>query len=211
MSVPYADGVLVPLPEGVSPASAASVSCNIVDAYRCVSPQLAARPGADVLVVGGAFANIALYSARIASSLGAGRVDFVSRDEAQRRRAAALGVHVLEAVPATAPPYDITVDASMDADLLERAVKATARGGTLTISTRYTDRSVRLPLMAAFERCLTIRTGQPHARALVEPVLELMAAGRLALDDVTTTVTDWAEAPAAFASGSGKNVVVRDR
>lgn len=43
--VPFADAMLVPLPAGVTALDAASVSCNIVDAYRCVGPQLSRDRG----------------------------------------------------------------------------------------------------------------------------------------------------------------------
>src|SRR5947208_700 len=48
--VPFARAMLTPLPEGVSPESAASVSDNLADAWRTVGPQLEAEPGAEVLV-----------------------------------------------------------------------------------------------------------------------------------------------------------------
>src|SRR5688572_6918156 len=48
--VPYADSMLVPLPAGVAPASVASASDNLTDAWIAVSRQLAAHPGAEVLV-----------------------------------------------------------------------------------------------------------------------------------------------------------------
>ena len=208
--VPYADAMLLPLPPTVTPVSAAAVSCNIVDAYRCVAPQLASNPAADVLVIGGAFANIALYSAQIAVQLGAGRVSFYAEDDSQRLRAEALGFDVLRSIDPKAHQYPITVDASMDPRLLGQAVEATARGGTLTASTMYTDASVRLPLMPMFERCLSFSTGQPHARGLMQPVLDLMEAGVLDLDSVVTAVGDWADAPDAFMAGSGKAVLTRD-
>jgi alcohol dehydrogenase len=48
VSVPYADAMLVRLPAGLAPHDAAAVSCNVVDAYRTVGPQLAARRQARV-------------------------------------------------------------------------------------------------------------------------------------------------------------------
>ena len=67
--VPFADAMLVPVPEGVDPAAIASLSDNIPDGWRTVAPQLAERPGAPVLICGGA-AAIALYAAAIALALG---------------------------------------------------------------------------------------------------------------------------------------------
>jgi threonine dehydrogenase-like Zn-dependent dehydrogenase len=75
VAVPYADHMLVPLPDGVAPASAASASDNIADAWRAVAPPLEREPGAPVLVIGGAGSgSIGLYSAAVALALGAEQV-----------------------------------------------------------------------------------------------------------------------------------------
>ena len=49
--VPYADGMLVRLPDGVDPAAAASASDNLTEAYIAISRGMAKHPGAAVLVV----------------------------------------------------------------------------------------------------------------------------------------------------------------
>jgi len=60
-----------------------------------------------------------------------------------------------------------------------------------------------------FRNAVTLTTGQPNARALIEPVLALLADAAVdplaGIDDVV----DWTEAPAAFARGTGKTVCVR--
>lgn len=206
--VPYADAMLVPLPAGVTAEAAASVSCNIVDAYRCVGPQLRARPGASVLVVGGAFANIALYSALLAQGLSARSVTLLTEDADLRTRAEALGLRTVGSLGAE-DRHEITIDAAQDPRLLELAVRATAPGGTLTVSPMYVEGSVPLPLMAMFERCLTLTTGQPHARAHVPAVLDLIGRGVIDPMTVVTDVVDWDDAPGAFSRGAGKAVVSR--
>src|ERR1044072_7475500 len=72
--VPFADAMLVPVPEGIHPAPIASLSDNIPDAWRTVGPQLAERPGAPVLICASG-AAIALYATAIALALGAERVE----------------------------------------------------------------------------------------------------------------------------------------
>src|ERR687898_1059603 len=74
--VPYADAMLVPIPDGVAPAAVASLSDNIVDEWRTVGPQLDAEPGAAVLICGGGRPR-APFAAPIARALGAERVGFV--------------------------------------------------------------------------------------------------------------------------------------
>lgn len=210
LAVPYADAMLVALPPEVDPLDAVALGCNLPDAYRCVDALLQ-WPGAPVLVVGGAFGNIALYAVLIAQALGASRVDVVDRDPDRRAAAAALGANVIEAPGDVAPgAYPVTVDASMDEQLLDLAIRATAPSGTVTVSTMYASNAVTLPLLTMFERCLTLRTGQPHARALIEPVLDLIVAGSLRPSRITTDVVAWDGADRAFSRGTGKIVCVRE-
>lgn len=209
LAVPYADAMLVPLPDDMDPTDAAPVGCNVVDAYRCVGPQLAADPGADVLVMSGAFANIALYATAIAVALGSS-VTFVDPTGDSTDRASELGATVVADPDAlTSRAYPVTVDASMDPLLLGVALEATAPGGECTASTMYIEPLTPIPLMAMFERCATLRTGQPHARALVPAVLELINSGLLSPGAVTQAVVPWHDAADAFGRGAGKVVVSR--
>jgi alcohol dehydrogenase len=209
VGVPFADAMLVRLPAGVAPADAAACSCNVTDAYRCVGPQLLARPGAAVLVVGGAFGNIALYAVAIARALGAARVDLIDADPRRAAIARRLGANVLEASATPLSAYPITVDASMDPALLSLALRATAPAGECTVSTMYAGGPTAIPLFEMFQNCVTLRTGQPHVRAHLDAVLKLLAEGRLDLRALTEAVVDWEEAPRAFAHGHGKIVCVR--
>jgi len=82
--VPFAAAMLVPLPNNVDPAQMVGLADMATDAWRAVGPALSARPGASVLVLGGAAPVIGIYSAAIAVALGAGSVYYVDMD-AQRR------------------------------------------------------------------------------------------------------------------------------
>lgn len=207
--VPYADAMLVPLPAGVSAVEAASVSCNVTDAYRCVAPPGMVTSGARVLVASGAFRNIALYSVIIAKALGA-EVDFFDRDPRARARAAELGAHVIEDISGVEEArYPVTVDASMDPELLAAAITATAPAGTCTASTMYLSGTVPLPLFKMFQRGVTFRTGQPDIRTSMVPVLDLLASRKLDLSILIDDVLDWEQAPLAFLRGSGKVVCAR--
>jgi threonine dehydrogenase-like Zn-dependent dehydrogenase len=210
--VPYADAMLVPLPPSLKPEAAAAIGCNIVDAYRCVVPQLQAQPSASVLIVSGAFANIALYAVALAKAVSPdSRVHFYDPRPAVGLRAARLGADVLESPRALdGLRCEIAVDASMDRDLLAALIRATARGGVCTASTMYAETLTALPLLTMFERCMTFQTGQPHARALIEPVLALIAAGKFDPAVITDEVVPWHDAQRAFAAGSGKRVCVRE-
>src|SRR3954447_6684220 len=90
VNVPYADAMLVPIPDGVEPSAVASLSDNIPDAWRTVAPPLEDAPGSPVLICMGA-GSIALYSIAIAQALGAERVDVVGGRKRDRELASELG------------------------------------------------------------------------------------------------------------------------
>ncbi len=195
--VPYAEHMLVPLPEGVAPAAVASASDNISDAWRAVGPPLADEPGASVLVVGGAAAgSIGLYAAGLAVALGAQSVCYVDTDtDADRRRVArALGADTVDDPPKRLGPFAITVDSCGEADGLALALRSTAPDGVCTSTAIYFGEQPALPLLEMYTKGITFRTGRAHVREAMPHVLGLSAAGRLHPERVTTRVLAWQDA-----------------
>jgi len=200
VAVPYAEHMLVPLPEGLEPARVASASDNIADAWRAVAPPLQREPGAPVLVVGGAAAgSIGLYAAGIAVALGSEWVLYVDGEESRRAAAEALGAQTMAIPPKRLGPFPVTVDASADPDLLELALRSTAPDGTCTSTAIYFGEQPRLPLLEMYTKGITFRTGRANAREAMPHVLELAASGALRPERVTSRVVPWREAPTALA------------
>ena len=134
--VPYADAMLIPVPDGVEPMAIASLSDNIPDAWRAVGPfqgELAGLDSADrrVLVVGRL--SIGLYAAAIAAALGA-HVDYVDTDPQRLAAAEKLGAVAHDrAKPDKAwGRYPVTVNTSADAELLAATLRATWPDGVCT-------------------------------------------------------------------------------
>jgi alcohol dehydrogenase len=208
--VPHADAMLVHVPDGVEPVTIASASDNIADGWRCVAPQLAAEPGAEVLVVGGDEGpnSIGLYAAGLAVALGATRVVYLDDDDARLRVASALG-----AEPLAGPPprkvgaFPITVDASGSEAGLACALQSTAFDGVCTSPSVYlTDPAI--PMFSMYSRCCTLHTGRVHARNAIPEIFAAMDAG---FDPavVTTAVVDWDDAVDALTDPPMKLVIAR--
>ena len=177
--VPYADAMLVPLPDGIDPVVVASASDNIPDGWRAVGPQLAADPGAEVLVIGGdAGSNsIGLYAAGLAVALGSARVVYLDQHEDRLRIAEKLGAEVMEGPPPRrVGSFPITVDAGGTAEYLACALNSTASDGTCTSTSVYLQ-DPPVPMFAMYARCCTLHTGRAHARAAIPAVLDAVAAG----------------------------------
>jgi alcohol dehydrogenase len=144
--VPYAEHMLVKLPQGVEPATVASASDNIADAWRTVAPALMDEPGAPVLVVGGAGAgSIGLYAAAVAVALGAESVLYVDRDAGRRATAARFGAQTLGEIPKRLGPFPITVDAGADPEGLALALRSTAPEGLCTSCAIYFGEPPSMP------------------------------------------------------------------
>jgi threonine dehydrogenase-like Zn-dependent dehydrogenase len=209
--VPHADAMLVPVPAGVDPVAVASASDNIPDAWRTVGPQLAAAPGADVLVVGGGRgpASIGLYAAGVAVALGAGRVVYVDDDAGRLAIAASYGAQPREGPPpAKAGSFPVTVDASGSEPGIRCALNSTAFDGVCTSAAVFLDEP-SLPLFAMYSRCCTFHIGRAHVRPAIPAVLGLVADGSFDPARVTSAVVSWDDAIEALAEPPMKLVLTR--
>jgi threonine dehydrogenase-like Zn-dependent dehydrogenase len=207
--VPFADAMLLPVPEGVEPAAIASLSDNIPDAWRSVGPQLQANPGAEVLVCAGA-GSIAVYAAAIALAMGASRVDFAGGEPGDRARAGELGANLLDAeFPERIGPYPIVVDHSSQHEGLACALRSTAPDGACTITAIYFEQSTPVPLLEMYTKGVHVSTGRVHARPAMEPILQLVREGKLAPERVTAETAAWEDAAEAVAGHDGKLVISR--
>jgi threonine dehydrogenase-like Zn-dependent dehydrogenase len=209
VEVPFAEHMLVRVPEGLEPAAVASASDNLSDAWRAVGPPLGDLPGADVLVVGGAGpGSIGLYAAGLAVALGSCSVLYVDSDVRRREVASALGAQTLAEKPKRVGPYPITVDASADPEGLKLALRSTSPDGVCTSTAIYFGEQPRLPLLEMYTKGITFRTGRVNARSVMPHVLALAADGRLHPERVTTRVVAWDDAPAALADNGWTKLVI---
>ncbi|MCV7075951.1 zinc-dependent alcohol dehydrogenase [Mycobacterium szulgai] len=210
--VPYADAMLIPIPETVDPVSIASLSDNIPDAWRAVGPfaeQLAKLDPADrrVLVVGRL--SIGLYAAAFAAALGA-HVDYVDTDERRLAAAAKLGavVHDREKPDKTWERYPVTVHTSAEVALLRATLRATWPDGVCTDTGIYYQAGVEMPLLSMYTHGVQFVTGRVSARTVIPQVVELLADG-LDLSPVVERVVEWEDAPSGWPAMTGKTVFVR--
>lgn len=208
--VPHADAMLVNVPSGVSAAAAASASDNMPDAWRCVGPQLAADPGAEVLIVGGDSGpnSIGLYAVGIAIALGASRVVYVDDQTSRLEIAARFGAEILDGPPPKkAGSFPITVDASGNTTGLQCALNSTAFDGICTSPSVYLS-DPEIPMFSMYSRCCTLHTGRAHVRNAIPQVLDLIVAG---FDPtiVTSAVVPWSDAEAALSDPPLKLVLER--
>jgi alcohol dehydrogenase len=205
LTVPYADGMLVPLPAGIDAAAAASVADNVCDGYRHVAPHLPSLlerdPDTTVLIVAAVgrrprfSGSIALYAGLTARALGARRVHLVDSRAGLRAHAERLGLRASEPSELKEQePAPLVVAAGGTARGLRAALTATAPDGVCS-SVGGLHATARIPTGLMYARNASYHVGRTHARALIPEVLELIEQGRLRPGDVTTRVAAIDEAP----------------
>jgi alcohol dehydrogenase len=219
LAVPYADAMLVALPDGIDPVAAASVADNVCDAYRHVAPHLPALLAMDsdteILIVAATTprlvfgASTPLYVGLIAHALGARNVYLADARPAIRGHAERLGLNALHPRELRRrAPAPLVVDCSVDA--LRVSLSNTAPDGICT-SVGSLHRAASIPTLQMYVRNATLHIGRTHVRHLIPKVLELILDGRLHPESVTTTVASIDDAPVVlrehFLGGGVKTVL----
>jgi alcohol dehydrogenase len=211
--VPFADAMLVKVPAGLAPELAASASDNITDAYRAIAPHLAARPGAPVLICGGAQSgSIGLYAVAQATALGSEDVLYVDPDPGRRAIAERYGARTLDDVPDRVDErFPITVDAAGTREALQLVLNSLDRDGVCTSTAIYFDPATipPFPLLPMYVMGSTFVTGRIHARHDAPAVLDLLAGGSLDVAPVTTRVVAFDDAADALLEDYTKLVFTR--
>ncbi len=210
--VPFAEAMLIAVPDGIASEVVASASDNLPDAWRTVGPYLEATPGIPVLVVGGGGAgSIGLYTVAIAKGLGASQVDYADTDPARLELAQSLGancIQISDKVPPKFGSYPVTVDTSSMPQNLVSTLRSTEPGGVCTSAGIY-FRPVALPLLEMYTVGVTFKTSRVAARSTIPKVLELVTSGRLHPELITSHHATWDEAGEAMLSYTTKLVISR--
>jgi len=213
--VPWADVMLIPLPEGMDPVAAAGIPDNVSDGYRCVAAPLAERPGAPVLVVGGLAPSVGLYAVMAALALGSERVVYVDDDAARLELAVAAGAEVVDAKDQwdslkLAERFPIVVDANVLDPGRNFALRSVEPCGVCTSVSGGASSRSNLPLQSMYLKGVRYEIGRVHACATAKPVLDLVSSGALDPAHIINKVVPFSEAVEGMILPVTKVVFVND-
>ena len=213
--VPWADVMLISLPEGMDPVVAAGIPDNVSDGYRCVAAPLAERPGAPVLVVGGLAPSVGLYAVMAALALGSERVVYVDDDAARLELAATAGAEVIDAKDQwdslkLADRFPIVVDANVLDPGRNFALRSVEPCGVCTSVSGGASSRSNLPLQSMYLKGVRYEIGRVHACATAKPVLDLVSSGALDPARIISKVVPFSEAVEGMILPVTKVVFVND-
>jgi len=217
LRIPFADHMLVRVPDGVDPLRVAAASDNLADAWRAVVPPLRERPDGSVLVIGGGGQSIGLYAAGLAVLHGASVVDYVDDRDARLGVAVAFGANARKVgknrgksvLDSTDRRYDVVVEASSKAQGLRDALRALRPGGVVVGTGYYLAPGTKVPVMDMYATSATLKVGVSHVRPVLPELLDFVAATGFPAEQVTSLLADWDDAPEAYAAHTTKLVLHR--
>ena len=217
LRIPYADHMLVRVPDGVDPLRVAAASDNLADAWRAVVPPLRQRPGGAVVVIGGGARSIGLYAAGVAARHDASVVDYVDGSDERLEIAEALGatVHKVDKsgrktfLSEARDRYDVAVESSSQGQGLRDAIRALRPGGICTGTGYYLAPNTKLPVMDMYATSATLNIGISHVRPVLPELLDFVATSGFEAERVTSLLADWDDGPEAYQARTTKLVLHR--
>jgi alcohol dehydrogenase len=210
--VPAADHLLVAAPAGIDPEVLCTLVDNVCDGYRTVAGPLAAMPGADVLVVGGAGSSVGLYSIAAAVALGSERVRYVDSDPDRCAAAERLGAEVTMHSGEWPRRFEralVTIENTMDPEGLACTLRSTDAYGFCTSVAIHFGEATPVPLLHMYTKGITLHLSRADSRRLLPEVIKAVADARLDPAAVPTRVVGWEDADDAWLEPAVKLVVSR--
>lgn len=209
--VPYAKHMLLPLPDGTDLVSVASLSDNIVEAWKLAGFQLEKEPGTPVLVMGGHASSIGLYTTALARAMGS-EVTYLDNDRRRLELAESFGAQVeeLREIPrAYKTRFPLVAECSGVPEGFQFCLRSVAPFGTVTAASIYWTNDFSIPYLELYNIGAVIRIGRVDSREMMPKVLKYITSGSFQAGKIVSNVADWAEAREAWLEPGTKLVVKR--
>jgi threonine dehydrogenase-like Zn-dependent dehydrogenase len=210
VNVPFADAMLLRIPDHIDPIHLASLSDNIADAFRHLR-EIEINPDQKVLIVAGKAKSVGIYSLMLAKSLGVSEIDYADHNKERLGIAQKLKANkIYESYSQVTGKYDLVIDASSTSKGLDTALKSVRNFGTISSSGIYVKKT-QMSLIEMYAKGVNFRIGLANARTDAERVIRLMAKTKIPFELATTKLDIWENAESAFLTETTKVIVTRQR
>ena len=209
--VPRANLTLRRVPEGLSDGAALFAGDVMGTGYHAVVAA-GLQPGDTCAVVG--LGPVGLCAVMVARAAGAAQVFAIDTVEDRLETARGLGavpIHATEEDVKAARNVDVAVDAVGHPQVLDLCARLTRKAGTVSVIGVYAERA-ELHMGVIWLKGLKLVTGQANVMAHLDPVLDLLVAGRLDVAPLLSRemkLDDAADAYAAYDRREALKIVLR--
>jgi 2-desacetyl-2-hydroxyethyl bacteriochlorophyllide A dehydrogenase len=211
--VPHANIGLRAVPEGLTDELALFAGDVMGTGYHAVVSRPLA-PGESAAVLGlGPVGLCAVQAARAAGAETVIAIDTVADRLAMAESFGAVPIHLTEGDPrgdvkklTEGRGVDLAIDAVGHPDALDLACRLARKAGTVSATGVYTER-IELHMGIVWIKALTMHTGHSNVVKHVDPVLEMLADGRLDPSPLVTHHMKLDEAPEAYEAYDNKEAL----
>lgn len=209
--VPYAEHMLLPLPDDIDLVSVASLSDNIVETWKLAGSHLKENPGTPVLILGGFAASIGLYTAGLAVAMGS-EVLYLDEDQTRCRIAENLGARAenISSLPKSWKTlFPLVVDANGSPEGYQFCVRSASIEGTVTSASIFWTNRFSIPFLDLYLKGATLKIGRVDSRESMPHVLDWIQNSAFDPGAIVSSVVPWDEAGEAWSVPGTKLVVKR--
>lgn len=210
--IPNALAMLVPIKETTNLISIASISDNLVEAWKLAGIHLDQNPNRSVLVLGGAAASIGLYTASLAKFMGSPDVLYADMDQERCVLAEKMGIkteHLTTYPKSFTKKFDIVAEATGSELGWECGLRSLEVDGIFGSASIFWTNGLKIPYLDLYNSGASLQIGRVRSREWVPEILRLVEEKGYDPSPVVTKTASWKDAKEAFLEEETKLVIVR--
>jgi threonine dehydrogenase-like Zn-dependent dehydrogenase len=210
--VSHAKSMLVKLKSTTDLVSIASISDNLVEAWKLAGIYLNQNQNQTVLVLGGFAASIGLYTAALAKFMGAPEVLYIDSDLKRCQLAERMGIQTeqIAEFPKSFPKkFDIVADATGSKEGWLSGLRSLEVDGIFGSASIFWTNDMPIPYLDLYNMGANIHIGRVRSREWMPEILHLVEERGFDPTPIVTRTAGWKDAKDAYMEEETKLVIVR--
>ena len=210
--VPNASTMLVPIQPSTDLVSIASISDNLVEAWKLAGIFLKNNSKQSVVVLGGEAPSIGLYTASLSKFMGAENVLYLDTDRKRCDLAESMGIHVdhiTQYPKSLANKYDIVADASGTKEGWMCGLRSVEIDGQFGTASIFWTNEMPIPYLDLYNSGVNVHIGRVRSREWIPEILKLVEEDGYDPSSIVTSKASWVDAGEAYLEEGTKLVIVR--
>ncbi|MDX1957233.1 MAG: alcohol dehydrogenase catalytic domain-containing protein [Leptospiraceae bacterium] len=214
--IPYAKQMLVPLKETTDLITVASLSDNLVEAWKLVGMELIGNPKKSILILGGRASSISLYTAAFAKHLGAEDILFMDSDKTRLKKVEEMGIKVEEinfenskTAKRNQRRFQIVSDCSGNQNAWDYGLRSLDVDGYFSSASIFWTNSLNIPFLELYNFGARIYLGRVKSVEWMPKILHEIEENGFNPSNIVTKVANWDDAQDAYLEEETKLVLSR--
>lgn len=211
--IPFAKQMLIPMPSDMDVISLASISDNIVEAWKLVGQWLEKKPNSPVMILGGLASSIGLYSASLAVGMGSSEVLYLDNDSERLKIAESLGAKAVSysVLPkAWERKFPLIADCHGLKEGMDFALKSLSTEGIYGSASIFWTNKLEIPYLDLYNSGATLKIGRVDSREYIPHILKKISEKKIKPEKIVTKICSFEEATEAWLEPAIKLVVKMD-